>query len=70
MKHVSALQIKTSVWQGGNKYGEEGVHLSSLRTDTPRSLKTLMSETTEDLPVLGKTHNEPQFTGKTKSCGE
>ena len=42
VKHVRALQIKTLVWQvETNTGGRKGVHLSSLQTDTPRSLKTL-----------------------------
>ena len=65
MKHVRALQFKTLVWQVETVMGgREGMHLSSLRTDTPRSPKWCRVKQMERLPVSGETHDKPQLTGE------
>ena len=50
----------------------EGVHLSSLRTDTPRNRKIQPSETNREKREPKGVHCEPKLKGrgKTKSCGE
>ena len=50
----------------------DGVHLSSLRTDTPRNRKIQPSETNREKREPKGVHCEPKLKGrgKTKSCGE
>jgi len=48
----------------------EGVHLSSLRTDTPRNRKIQQSETNREKRQTKRVHCEPKLKGGggTKSC--
>ena len=66
VKRVSALRIKT-LSKGGNKPRgggvREGVHLSSLRTDTPRNHKIQQSETNREKREPKRVYYEPISRG-------
>ena len=61
-------KVKTNLGRGVR----EGVHLSSLRTDTPRNRTIQQSETNREKRGTKRIHCEPKLKGrgKTKSCGE